>query len=44
MKLNLLIIALIAASVYICTRDMRREKYPTATVTTRIYDAREGIC
>ena len=44
MNLKLLIIILIAGGVYLCKRDMRREKYPTSTVTTRIYDAREGIC
>lgn len=44
MKLKLLIIILIAGGVYLCKRDLRREKYPTSTLTTRVYDAREGYC
>lgn len=44
MTLKLLTILLIVAGVYLYKRDLRREKYPTSTVTTRVYDAREGVC
>lgn len=44
MTIKLFAILIIVAGIYLCKRDLRREKYPTSTVTTRVYDAREGIC
>lgn len=44
MTRKLLTIIIIAGGVFLCTRDVSKEKYPTSKVTTQVYNPKEGYC